>query len=145
MGFIDAKTMVSNKQRIQADAASTSSIDLTLVTTKRKVGEGEPMCFAVAIPVAGTTTGSMDIQVIESATEDLATPTVLSLRRLATADLAAGKFHTVDIPQGAPRAQFVGLFFDITGTVDVTVTAWMTPRSMVASPTEAYQDAINIA
>jgi hypothetical protein len=144
--FVDANTQLSSAQQVTADAVSTNKLDLGNTTPKRHIGTGEPMCVAVVITAAGTNSGSLDIQVVESANADLSSSTVLSIRRLATADLAAGKTFIVGIPGGKPNARYFGLNYDVTGTVDVTVSAHITPTSMASESTpESYADAITVS
>jgi hypothetical protein len=136
--FVDALTLVSSGQQVTADAVSTNTIDLSAPTIKRAIGDGEPMGFAVAITAAGTNTGSADLQAISSAAANLSSATVLGLTRLATADLAVGKLFFVPLPPGTPAQQYLGLNYDITGTVDFTVKSWLTSQSMFAKQAQSY-------
>jgi hypothetical protein len=144
--FVDANLQLCSAQQVTADAASENTLDLGNVTPKRHIGDGEPMVVSVSITAAGTNSGTADIQVIESANADLSSPTVLAIRRLATADLAAGKVHLANVPKGKPNARYFGIYFDITGTVDFTVDAYVMPASMAApEKPESYADAITIS
>lgn len=143
--FVDALTLVSSGQQVTADAVSTNTIDLGLVTPKRAIGDGEPMGFAVVITAVGTNSGSADFQAISSAAANLGSPTVLSLIRLVTADLVLGKIVFVPIPPGTPAQQFLGLNYDITGVVDFTVKAWLTSQALFAKNAEKYASAYVIS
>lgn len=133
--FLDALGLVSSAQQITADATSTSSIDLGNLTPKRAIGAGEPVGFLIAITAVGTTTGSAIISSISSASDTLGTATKMNSIGLATADLALGKLHFVGIRPGQPILRYIGLDYDITGTVDFTVTACLIPLALFHSVT----------
>jgi len=144
--YVDYNTRVSAAQQVTVDALSTNAIDLGDVTPKRQIGNGEPMGFAVSITAIGTTTGSADIQVIGSAAANLSSAVVYGLVRLATADLAAGKTYFVPVPPGTPALRYIGLNYDITGTVDFTVTAFLTSQALFAKEAPvSYADAITVS
>ena len=128
--ILDNLLVVSSGQQVTADAFSSYSVDCENVTPKRQVGSGEPMAFVMAITAIGTTSGSSKIQVVESSAADLnTTPVVIAEQDLATADLAAGKVYCFPIPAGRPLTRYIGMYHDITGTVDYTVTAALIPLS----------------
>jgi len=136
--FIDALLRVSAGQQVTADAASTSCIDLSNVTPKRQVGSGEELGFACVITAIGTNTGSTILQAISSAADTLGTPTVMGSMSLVTADIAVGKAYFIAIPPGQPILRYVGMYHDITGTVDYTVTAFLTTRTLFSVLALAY-------
>ena len=137
--FVDALTRVSNGQQVTADAVSTNDIDMGNVTPKRNVPVGEPMAYCVAITAVGTNTGSAKIQAIQSATAGLGSGTViLGEVDLVTANLVAGQIILVPCGFGPAPLRYHGLNFDITGTVDFTVTAWFGPWAMMAAQASAY-------
>lgn len=136
--FVDALLKVSDGQQVTADALSTYSIDLGDVTPKREVGSGEELGFAVVITAAGTNTGSSLLQVVSSAAEALTSTTIVGQLNIAAAGLAAGKRYFVPVAMGQPILRFLGMNHDITGTVDYTVTAWLTSRNLFAIGQKHY-------
>jgi hypothetical protein len=126
---LDVLGLVSNGQQVTADAASTNVIDLGNVSPKRKIGTGEPVGFVIAISAIGTNTGSAVFYAASSAADTLGTPTYMSSVSLVTADIAVGRFYFVPIPPGQPILRYVGVYYDITGTVDFTVKACLIPQS----------------
>lgn len=136
--YIDTLLKVSAAQQVTADAASTHTIDLGDVTPKRRVGTGEELGFAVVITAIGTNTGSTILQAIQSAAADLGSPAVIGSINLATAAIAAGGMFFVPIPPGYPTLRYIGMYHDITGTVDYTVTAWLTTRNLFSVAAQIY-------
>lgn len=137
--ILDALLKVCSAQQVTADAVSEDVIDLGNVTPKRKIGVGEPMGFLVAITALGTTTGSSKIQAIQSADPALGSGTqILGELDLAAADHAVGKCYVVAIGNGIPALRYIGMNFDITGTVDYTVDAYLGPLSSISSIAETY-------
>lgn len=136
----DALTKVAAAQQVTADAASNNTFDSENVTPKRRIGAGEPIGIAVFITAVGTNTGSAKLQAIVSAATNLGTPTIVGEVDVATADLAAGKTFFIPISPGPASAmlRYVGAFFDITGTVDFTVDAYIMPQSAYAQLAENY-------
>jgi hypothetical protein len=143
--FCDALCKLSAAQQVTADAVSGNTFDAGNVTPKRRLGDGEKMGVAVTITAAGTNTGSAKIQIITSAAANLGSPLVVGELDLAAADLAAGKTYVVALSTGIAMLRYLGMNYDITGTVDFTVDAYLAPLSMLAPevPT-AYADAISI-
>jgi hypothetical protein len=125
---IDAQLLVSNGQQITADAVSTNTIEANRSGSTTPLGTGEPMTLAVVIVAAGTNTGSLKVQAIQSANADLSAADVIGDIDLATADLVVGKTIEVGIPPSYPTKRYLGVNYDVTGTVDVTVKAWLAPR-----------------
>jgi hypothetical protein len=144
--FVDALTLLSSAQQVTADAVSGNTIDLGNVTPKRKIGVGEAMGVAIAITAIGTNTGSAKLTIITSAAAALTSPLIVGELDLATADIAAGKVYVVAMSSGIAMLRYVGIHYDITGTVDFTVTAHMAPLSMLANnQPETYADAITVS
>jgi hypothetical protein len=136
--ILDALLQVSAAQQVTADAVSENTVDFGDVTPKRKVAVGEPLALVVAITALGTTTGSAVFQVIQSAAAALTSPQVIGSIALATADLAVGKVYIIPLGQGIPALRYAGANFDITGTVDFTVDAFITPLQMASILAETY-------
>ena len=131
--ILDIYGKVSANQQITADAVSTNGIDNGNVTPKRAIGTGEVLGFGVFIKAVGTQTGSAILSAISSAASNLGTPTKMASINLATADLALGKKWFIPIPPGQPILRYIGVDYDITGTVDFTVDAFLMPLSMFES------------
>ena len=133
MGLMDAFGRVSSAQQVTATGVSTHTIDLSNVTPKRQIGTCEPVGFAVFISANGTTTGSLALEIIQSAAADLSAPTVIASRNLVTAQLSAGNAHFIGMPPGMPTQRYIGLRYTVTGTVDFTGDAYLVPQSFVQS------------
>jgi Bbp16 len=136
--ILDALLKVSAAQQVTADAVSGNTIDFGNVTPKRKVAVGEPLALVVCITAIGTNTGSAKVQAIQSAGADLSSPVIIGEVDLATADIKAGKVIVVPLGQGVPAMRYAGANYDITGTVDFTVDAYITPLSMASTLAETY-------
>lgn len=122
--ILDALLKVSAAQQVTADAASTNTVDTGNVTPKRRMGQGAPMCYVMAITAAGTNTGSTKVQAIQSAAANLSSPVILGEVDLVAADLVAGKIVIVPIGDGPTALRYHGMYHDITGTVDYTIDAY---------------------
>lgn len=136
--IVDALCKLSAAQQVTADAASGNTYDAGLVTPKRKLGVGEALAVVFTISAIGTNTGSAKFQVITSAAANLGTPTIVGEVDLATADIAVGGTFIVPISQGVPALRYWGAYYDITGTVDFTVDAYLQPRDMASITAETY-------
>lgn len=130
--ILDALLQLSDGQVVTADAVSTNSVDLGAMTPKRVPGVGEPMCVVVNIKAAGTNSGSLKITVVLSAAGALTAPIIVGEVDLAAADLVLGATVVVGISSGVPALRYLGVNYDVTGTVDVTVDAFYQPRSMAS-------------
>lgn len=136
--ILDALLQVCSAQQVTADAVSENTIDLGNVTPKRNVAVGTPMGFLVTISAKGTTTGSSKIEAIQSAGADLSSPQIIGEIDLAAADHAVGAAFIVPISQGIPALRYIGLNFDITGTVDYTVDAYFGAISDLSIKAQTY-------
>jgi hypothetical protein len=130
--FLDSLMQLSSGQQITADAVSTNTIDFGNVTPKRKVGVGEPMALVIAITAIGTNTGSAKLTAITSAAAALTAPLIIGEIDLATADIAAGKVYVIPLAQGIDYLRYFGINYDITGTVDFTVTSYLEPLKLAS-------------
>ena len=131
--FVDALSKLSAAQQVTADAVSGNTIDLGNVTPKRAIGTGEVVGVGIFITAVGTQTGSAVIELIESAASNLGSPVVVARLVLVTAELALGKKHFLAVPPGQTKLRYLGLNYDITGTVDFTVDAYLMPQSTFES------------
>jgi hypothetical protein len=144
--FVDSLLQLCEDQQVTADAVSENTIDLGNITPKRKIGDGEPMAIVVTITAIGTNTGSAVFQAVYSAAAALTSPTVVGELDLVTADIAAGNTFVIPVGRGLTALRYFGLNFDITGTVDFTVDAFLMPAAMATvSKPETYADAITIS
>jgi hypothetical protein len=127
--IIDNLLRADNGRQITADAASAFSIDTSTTTLVRGPGVSNELGFGVGITAVGTNSGSVKIKVVESSAADLNTaPAIIGEVDLAAADLVAGTSFLIPIPAGKPTARYIGLLYDITGTVDITLDAFLTAK-----------------
>lgn len=136
--ILDALLKLSAVQQVTSDAVSGNTIDFGNVTPKRNVAVGEPMAALVVITALGTTTGSAKFQIIQSASDTLGSPQVVGEIDLATADLAVGKAYVIGHSFGIPALRYLGLNYDITGTVDFTVDAFYGPADHMVKLADSY-------
>lgn len=146
--FIDNQLLFSDSQAVTADAVGTNVIDLTYAD--RALGTGEPMCIAFAVEVAADqTTGDEDYTFEVEVATDAAQTTGRQLlgRRIfesgtptlpaQDADLlVAGFIFYLPLPpiKLTESERFLGIRYDVTGTTPtITVSAWLTPLSMIES------------
>jgi hypothetical protein len=131
--ILDANLALSTDQQITADAVSENTIDLGDVTPKRRIGAGEVLGVGVFVKLQGTHTGSMVLELIESAAANLGSPVVVASLTLINAEILAGQKFFVAIPPGQTKLRYLGLNYNITGTVDFTVDAFLMPQSQFES------------
>jgi hypothetical protein len=140
--FLDALLLVSDAQAVSATAFSTNTIDLGDVTPKREVGTGEELGFGMSVDVAAdATTGdeTYTFEVVQSANADLTSPDVLASRAIARADLKIGTRWFFPVPMGAPTKRYIGMRYTLGGTTpSITVTTWLTARSLFSIAEKAY-------
>jgi hypothetical protein len=136
--ILDALLKVSAGQQVTADAVSGNTIDFGNTTPKRDIGVGEPMAYLVVITAIGTNSGSAKLTAIQSAAAALTSPQIVGEIDLATADIAVGKQYVIPISTGIPPLRYGGINYDITGTVDFTVDAYLGPLSMIQQRSTAY-------
>ena len=133
--ILDALLLVSNSQAVTATAGSTNVIDLGAPTVRNRVGSGEPVGFVVCNDVAADfTTGdeTYTVQILASATENMASPTVIASVALAAAQRAIGSQLFIGIPKGQPILRFLALNYVTAGTTPTwTVTAGLVPSTFV--------------
>lgn len=138
--FIDALTLVSDAQAFTGAATvSTNTIDLTAVTPNREVGTGEPIGFGFSVDVAAGAGSTVTVEIIESDTADLGTPTVIATLSGLAAAFPVGFLFFLGIPPGRPLKRFIGIRETSTGgTTTITLTAWLTLQSMFAVKAQTY-------
>ncbi len=110
--ILDKLTQVSTAQAITATALSTDSIP----TNGRDMGMGEELFFFVNIDTTFTAAGAatMIIQVVTSASANLASPTIIGLTpSMPLASLVAGAQFAIPIPRGSVQA-YLGLQYAVT-------------------------------
>lgn len=133
--IIDALGLVSDAQAVTADAVSTNTVDLSNVTPKRRIGDGEVLGFAMVVDVAAdSTTGdeTYTFEVLEDDAADLGSPTVIASFTIAAGLLTAGSHWFFAIPPGKPTLRYIGMNYNVGGTSpSITVTTWLTLSSMV--------------
>lgn len=156
--FIDANLLFSNAQAVTADAVGTNVIDLT---TAASIGSGEPLAVVFIVTVAADqTTGdedyTFDVEYASNAAQstgrqligrrvfESGTPTAPA----QDADLlVAGYMFTIPLPSvsATEDERYIGIRYDVTGTTPTaTVTAFLSPLSMVDSHKTAYANGYTI-
>jgi len=135
--FLDALGLVSDAQAFGAAAVSTNSIDLTLLTTGRQIGTGEPMGFGFQIDV--TATVAPPIVEIISATDGALTAGIIQhvAETIPLALALAGSLWFIPLPQGTPTQRFLGIRVTTAGGT-ITATSWLTTHSMFSIHTKHY-------
>jgi hypothetical protein len=140
--FVDALLLLSDNQALVATGNSTNTIDLGNPTVKNRIGNGEPMAIGVQVGVAADfTTGdeSYEIDIVTSATPDLATPTRIAKYVLTAAQLALFKRFILPIPPGLIVQRYLGLNYVLGGTTpSVTLRAELGPMSFFDGETTIY-------
>jgi hypothetical protein len=136
--ILDGLTQVCSAQQVTADAAGEDSYDLGNVTPKRRAAVSD-LCLFICITAVGTNTGSSLMQFVESASSNLGTPSQRGNYSAAAAELVAGSVFKIPMSTGpALPLRYIGANFDITGTVDFTVDAYVGPASSLAVLAQAY-------
>jgi hypothetical protein len=138
--YIDNLLLLSDAQAFTGAAtASTNTIDLGNTTPKRAIGTGQAMGIGIATDVAAGASTSVKIDVIQSASADLSTPTVIATQTIAAALMPAGALFFIGIPMGYPTARYLGIQVTATGgTTTVTLTAWLTAADLFSIAWLAY-------
>jgi hypothetical protein len=132
--ILDAGCRVSSAQAITVDAASDYCIDLTKL---KNIAKGEPLCAMIFCIASMATTVSVAFQVITSSAADLSTGKIIicQTRAILAAEMLAGMTPIIiPIPPltvTGNAQRYIGLYYDITTTGTWTVTAYITPLSMV--------------
>ena len=112
----DKNLRVSTDQALTTTAVSADTIDLSVA---RDIGEGEELYMNFAVTTALTGGTSVKFEVVQSASADLSSPTVIgSTDAVAAASLVAGYNTAVRInPQiGGKGQRYIGARYTIVGT-----------------------------
>jgi hypothetical protein len=131
MGFCDAQVQLCSAQAFSADAPSENTYD-----SGAALGNpgGEPLGIGIHVTVAAKVSGgteTYEFQAIQSATDDLGSPDVLTLIQPAAADLIVGKRLVLPIPAGSKTKRYLGLYFNGSNTPTITVDAFIAPLSFL--------------
>lgn len=130
--ILDLQTLLSDAQAFTGAATvSTNVIDLGAVTPKRQIGDGEPEGVGVIVDVASGAGSTHTMEIIQSATSNMASPDIIASMTILAAVLVAGYKFFLAIPPGFPTKEFIAFRNTSTGgTTTITVTAWATLQSM---------------
>lgn len=112
----DKNLRVSTDQALTTTAVSADTIDLSVA---RDIGEGKDLYMNFAVTTALTGGTSVKFEVVQSASADLSSPTVIgSTDAVAAASLVAGYNTAVRInPQiGGKGQRYIGARYTIVGT-----------------------------
>ena len=112
-GTVDATTGVITGQAITATAVSTDTIDLGVA---RDIGPGEDINVYVKSGAAFNTLTSLTIEVITSATSNLATPTVVLSVSRTLAQLAVDSVQVRGIIPFGIAQRFLGMRYTVVGS-----------------------------
>jgi len=130
MGF-DLDNRLSASQAISVDAYSTNVIDLTQA---RKIGIGEPLGIGLFIEVAADFTTGNETYTFEIHTDDnaaMSSGTKIFEVTYTAAELTAGAFKYLPLPQDKTYERYLALYYNVGGTTPtVTVSAYLGPRSV---------------
>lgn len=128
----DKNLRVSTDQALTTTAVSADTIDLSVA---RDIGEGKDLYMNFAVTTALTGGTSVKFEVVQSASADLSSPTVIgSTDAVAAASLVAGYNTAVRInPQiGGKGQRYIGARYTIVGT--------FTAGAVTADIVETVQD-----
>lgn len=137
MPLYDGLTQVCSAQQVTADAAGEDSYDLGNITPKRRIAVSD-LALVIHITAVGTNSGSALLQFVESAASNLGSPQQRGNYSAAAGELVAGSVFIIPFSQGpAAPLRYIGATFDITGTVDFTVDAYIGPFSTASRLADA--------
>jgi len=126
--ILDLQELLSDAQAFTGAATvSTNVKDLGAVTPKRQLGDGEPVGVGVSVDVAAGAGSTHTMEIIQSATSNMATPDIIASVTILAAVLVAGYKFFLTINPGFPTKEFIAFRNTATGgTTTVTLTAWLT-------------------
>lgn len=138
--FLDALGLVSDAQAFPGAATvSTNTIDLGPSVPVRELGTGEPVGFGIGVDVAAGAGSTVLVEVIQSASANLAAPDVIASFSDLAAVFTAGALFFLPLPPGRPQKRYLGIRVTVTGgTTTVTITAWLTARSLFSIAQRYY-------
>lgn len=143
--ILDSQMQLSDAQAFSATAVTTNAYDTALAGNDVTVGE--PLVMVVVVTTAAdSTTGdeTYSFDVIESASSNLGSATVLARRTIAAASLTAGSIHYVPVPQKSKALRYLGGQATLGGTSpSVTCDIYFQPASMIQAD-KYYADGLTI-
>jgi hypothetical protein len=136
LGYVDAQNLYSDAQALTVTAVSTNIIDHG---QDRNLGIGTPLDVVVTIDVAAAGGGTLTItlQTDDNAAFSSAA-TVATTAAIAAATLVAGYQLIIPVPPDTLMERFSRLNYTLATMTGITVTSFLTQRSMT-------QNAINYA
>jgi hypothetical protein len=126
--ILDLQTYLSTAQAFTGAATVSANVyDCGLPSPKR---DGEPLCVACTVTVAAGAGSTHTMEIIQSATSNMASPDIIASMTILAAVLVAGYTFALVIPPGFPTKEFISFRNTATGgTTTVTLDARVTPVS----------------
>lgn len=118
-----------NQLMTKAAATGTSTDVFDLVKAGADISIGENLS-ALVVPTAISVAGTLVVNIIQSATSNMASPDVLATKTFTLATTDIDKQLEVVLPQGVITKQYLALSFSGTGTASVS--AWLVLSKNIA-------------
>ena len=116
MAIIDAQNRPSNAQSLAGAAATTVSTDsIDLLTANRNVGRGKSIRGQVLVAAAFTGGTNVFVQMITSASSNLASPTVIATGATVVDANATAGASLFDAPIPGTAQRYLGFQYTTTG------------------------------
>lgn len=130
--LLDLQELFSDAQAFTGAATvSTNVKDLGAVTPKRQIGDGELVGVGVTVDVAAGAGSTHTMEIIQSATSNMATPDIIGSITILAAVLVAGYRFFIPVFPGFPTKEFIAFRNTATGgTTTVTLTAFLTAQRL---------------
>lgn len=127
----DTENQVSVAQAFTG-SATVSTYSIKKVSAGQDISIGRRMAMLVMATVAAGAGSTHVLEVIQSASENLASPDVLGTITVLAANLVPGKEFEIPIPQGVMSKQYLGIRNTATGgTTTVTLDAYLVPQDEI--------------
>lgn len=142
--LLDALLTLADAQAVtDTDAYTDYSVDLSDLTTSRRIGTGEPLSlvFVVEVAAAGST-DTTDLILVSATNAALSGSTRrLVTRRIANSLLSLGSIHALPIPPGEPQQRYIGGRVELGSGDTITISAYILPTNAIGQ-IQHYDDAV---